>query len=78
MKRLTNTDLAEKTARKRRYRKVRKAARAPAGSSIERSPAEISCRESVSTAPFPRRQVERTENSGHPFGQPLLYVHFNR
>ena len=43
--RLTNADLPEKTRRHRQYNKVRRAARPPAGESIEQRPAEIETRE---------------------------------
>ncbi len=43
--RLTNKDLPEKTKRHRKYNKVKKASRPPAGASIEQRPPEIDTRE---------------------------------
>lgn len=42
---LTNNDLPEKAKRKRKYRKVKTAKRAPRGKSIEKCPAEVEGRE---------------------------------
>lgn len=42
---LTNKDLPEKAKRKRKYRKVKTAKRAPRGKSIEKRPAEVEGRE---------------------------------
>ncbi len=42
---LTNNDLPEKAKRKRKYRKVKTAKRAPRGKSIEKRPAEVEGRE---------------------------------
>lgn len=43
--RITNKNLLEKTRRKRTYKKVKKAKRAPAGKSIEHRPSDIDTRE---------------------------------
>ena len=43
--RITNDNLLEKSRRKRTYKKVRKAARPPAGKSIEHRPAHVDARE---------------------------------